>query len=146
LTHQLDRKPAPRLEHVRVADAMAAGAVTCAADAPLRDVAWLMVEHHSRCVAVPASEGTGTPAWRLVSDLDLVGAAAAGCLEALTAGELATGAQVCISDDDQLDRAAKLMSEHRVAHLVVVGAASGRPVGILSALDVAAVLAWRESD
>jgi hypothetical protein len=33
-----------------------------------------------------------------------------------------------------------------VAHLVVVGAASGRPVGILSALDLAAVLAWRESD
>jgi predicted transcriptional regulator len=81
-----------------------------------------------------------------VSDLDLVGAAAAGHVEALTAGELATGAQVCISDDDQLDRAAELMSTHRVAHLVVVGAASGRPVGILSALDLAAVLAWRESD
>jgi hypothetical protein len=30
-----------------------------------------------------------------------------------------------------------------VAHLVVVGAASGRPVGVLSALDVSAVLAWR---
>jgi hypothetical protein len=41
VTHQLDRKPAPSLEHVRVADAMNAGVVTCAADAPLRDVAWL---------------------------------------------------------------------------------------------------------
>jgi signal-transduction protein with cAMP-binding, CBS, and nucleotidyltransferase domain len=146
VTHQLDRKPAPSLEHVRVADAMNAGVVTCAADAPLRDVAWLMVEHQSRCVAVPASEGTGTPPWRLVSDLDLVGAAAADYVEALTANELATGTEVCISDDDRLDRAAELMSEHRVAHLVVLGAASGRPVGILSALDVVAVLGSRASD
>jgi CBS domain-containing protein len=38
------------------------------------------------------------------------------------------------------------MSEHRVAHLVVLGAASGRPVGILSALDVVAVLGSRASD
>ena len=55
MTSQLDRKRAPRLEHVRVADAMHAGVVTCAADTPLRDVAWLMIEHHSQCVAVPAS-------------------------------------------------------------------------------------------
>jgi CBS domain-containing protein len=143
VTSQLDRKHAPRLEHVRVVEAMHAGVVTCAADTPLRDVAWLMVEHRSQCVAVPASEGTGMPPWRLVSDLDLVGAAAAGYVEELTAGELATGDQLCISDDDRLDRAAELMSEGRVAHLVVVGAASGRPVGVLSALDVSAVLAWR---
>jgi CBS domain-containing protein len=67
MTHQLDRKPAPRLEHVRVDDAMNAGVVTCAADTPLRDVAWLMVEHHSQCVAVPDSEGTGMPPWRLLA-------------------------------------------------------------------------------
>ena len=143
MTSQLDRKRAPRLEHVRVADAMHAGVVTCAADTPLRDVAWLMIEHRSQCVAVPASEGTGMAPWRLVSELDVVGAAAAGYVEDLTAAELATDEQLCISDDDRLDRAAELMSERRVAHLVVVGAASGRPVGILSALDVSAVIAWR---
>jgi len=143
VTSQLDRKRAPRLEHVRVADAMQAGVVTCAADTPVRDVAWLMIEHHSQCVAVPASEGTGMAPWRLLSELDVVGAAAAGYVEDLTAGELATDEQLCISDDDRLDRAAELMSERRVAHLVVVGAASGRPVGVLSALDVSAVIAWR---
>ena len=123
---------------------MNAGVVTCAADTPLRDVAWLMVEHRSQCVAVPASEGTGTPAWRLVSDLDLVGAAAAGYVEALTAGELATGAQICISDDDQLiaprahERAPSGASRRRRR-------SPRRPVGILSALDVIAVLAWRRN-
>ena len=38
--------------------------------------------------------------------------------------------------------AAQLMSEHEVSHLVVVQPHSGHPVGVLSALDLAGVLAW----
>jgi CBS domain-containing protein len=136
-------RQSPRLEHVRVADAMHPGVVTCAAETPLRDVARVMVEHHIHCVAVPASEGAGVRAWGIVSDLDLVGAAAAGDVEARTAGEIAASEALAISDDDVLHRAVQLMSEHQAAHLVVVGAASGRPVGVLSTLDVAGLLAWR---
>lgn len=140
-----DRRHAPRLEHVRVSDAMHAGVVTCAADTPLRDVARMMVEHHIHCVVVPDIVGTGPLAWGIVSDLDVVGAAAAGRLQGRTAADIAAGAALAISDDDVLDRAVRLMSEHRVAHLVVVGAASGRPVGVLSTLDVAGLLAWHEN-
>jgi hypothetical protein len=39
VTHQLDRKGAPRIERVRVGDAKNAGGVTCASDTPLGDAA-----------------------------------------------------------------------------------------------------------
>jgi CBS domain-containing protein len=124
---------------------MHAGVVTCAADTALRDVARMMAEHQIHCVAVPDIEGTGTLAWGIVSDLDLVGVAAAGSVEGRTAADTAAGEALAISEDDMLDRAVRLMSEHKVAHLVVVGAASGRPVGVLSTLDVAGLLAWHEN-
>jgi CBS domain-containing protein len=139
-----DRPQAPRLAHVRVSDAMHAGVVTCAADTPLRDVARMMAEHRIHCVAVPDIEGTEALAWGIVSDLDLVGAASAGSVEGGTAADIAVSEALAISDDDMLDRAVGLMSEHKVAHLVVVAAASGRPVGVLSTLDVAGLLAWHE--
>jgi CBS domain-containing protein len=124
---------------------MHAGFVTCAADTPLRDVARMMAEHRIHCVAVPDIEGTETLAWGIVSDLDIVGAAAAGSVEGRTAADVAASEALAISDDDMLDRAVRLMSEHEVAHLVVVGAATGRPVGVLSTLDVARLLAWDEN-
>jgi CBS domain-containing protein len=139
-----DHRHAPRLEHVRVSDVMHAGVVTCAAETPLRVVARMLVEHRIHCVAVPDLEGKGLAAWGIVSDLDVV-SAAAGNVDGRTAGELAAGEALAISDDDMLDRAVQLMSEHRVTHLVVVGAASGRPVGVLSTLDVAGLLAWHEN-
>ena len=44
--------------------------------------------------------------------------------------------------EERLARAAQLMTEHEVAHLVVVHPDDGHPIGILSTLDVAGVLAW----
>jgi CBS domain-containing protein len=140
-----ERRHAPRLEHVRVADVMHAGLVTCAADTPLRDVARMLVEHHIHCVAIPDIEGTAISTWAIVSDLDVVGAAAAGGVDERTAGDIAATEALAVSDDEVLDRAVQLMSEHQVAHLVVVGAATGRPVGVLSTLDVAGLLAWHEN-
>ena len=124
---------------------MHAGFVTCAADTPLRDVARMMAEHRIHCVAVPDIEGTETLAWGIVSDFDIVGAAAAGSVEGRTAADVAASEALAISDDDVLARAVQLMNEHRASHLVVVGAATGRPVGVLSTLDVAGLLAWREN-
>ena len=37
------------------------------------------------------------------------------------------------------------MHAHQASHLVVVDAATGRPVGVLSTLDVAGLLAWHEN-
>jgi CBS domain-containing protein len=49
---------------------------------------------------------------------------------------------VSVAADDSLERAAQLMAEHEVSHLVVIQPHSGPPVGVLSALDLAGVLAW----
>jgi len=131
---------APRLDLVRVADAMRPGIIACSADTSVHSIAALMATHHIHCVAVPEPDD-GATRWGIVSDLDVIGAAAAGAADALTAGQLAGTEALTTSDHERLDRAVQLMCEHQAAHLVVVAAASGRPVGILSTLDVAAVLA-----
>ncbi|MGZ4268519.1 MAG: CBS domain-containing protein [Solirubrobacteraceae bacterium] len=132
---------ARRLDQIRVSDAMRPGVITCSADTPLRALAGLMAGHRIHCVAVEDVEGEGASRWRILSDLDLVSAAVTGDVEALAAGAVAGTETVTVSDRERLNRAMQRMTEHQVAHLVVVGAASGRPVGVLSTLDIAAVLA-----
>src|SRR5205085_3432185 len=100
-----------------------------------------MAAHHIHCVAVPELDVDGDSRWGIVSDLDVIGAAAAGVAEDIVAGQIAGTAALTTSDRERLDRAVQLMCEHQAAHLVVISASSGRPVGILSTLDVAAVLA-----
>ena len=140
-----DRRHPPRLQHVRVADVMHAGVVTCASDTPLREVARIMVERRIHCVALPDTVSGGVSTWSIVSDLDLIGAAAAGSVEGRTACDIAASEALAVSDDDALARAVQVMHDHQASHLVVVGAATGRPVGVLSTLDVAGLLAWHEN-
>ena len=66
-----------------------------------------------------------------------------GELEDRSAGGTAVTPVLTIAADDTLLRAAQLMSEHDVTHLVVVDRGATRPVGILSTLDIArALAAW----
>jgi CBS domain-containing protein len=44
-----------------------------------------------------------------------------------------------VSPRESLRRAAQLITEHATAHLVVVDPATGRPVGVISTLDVRAL-------
>ncbi len=69
----------------------------------------------------------------------MVAAAATG--REPSAGEMARTEPLAVSADERLQRAAQLMAEHRVAHLIVLDAASGHPFGVVSTLDVAAVYA-----
>lgn len=131
----------PNLAHVQVADAMRHGLVTCSPDTPVPDVARLMAERSLHCVVV-AQPGAPPPhEWSVVSDLDLVAAAADDLAEQRTAADIAGTEAPRVATDAPLLRAARLMSEHDVSHLVVVGAATGRPEGVLSTLDIAAVIA-----
>lgn len=49
-----------------------------------------------------------------------------------------------VDRDEPLERAAQLMVEHQLTHLLVTGPA-GMPVGVLSTLDVAGAIAWGEA-
>jgi CBS domain-containing protein len=128
-----------QLEHLRVRDCMHAGVLTCTADTPLVEVAGIMAKHRVHAVAV--MDDMRRPIG-LVAALDVVAAAIRDEHERVTARvATATEPLITISTDAPLDRAAKLMTKHRVHHLIVVDPADGYPVGILSTLDVAVLVA-----
>lgn len=128
---------APPFEKATVLDAMRMGVVSCPPDTPIREVARIMATYRIHCVVV-AEVAEGTP-MAVIADVDV--AAAAGSRDAV-ARTLARTEPVTVSPDDPLERAARLMAEHEVAHLVVVQPHSHHPIGVLSALDVAGALAW----
>jgi CBS domain-containing protein len=127
----------PELDHIRVQDVMHHGILSCAGDAPVGEVAGIMAKHHVHAVAV--TNGEDSRPVGVVSALDVVAAAASG--DETTALQAAATEPVAVSADESLHRAAQLMSEHAVSHLVVLDAANGHPIGILSTLDVATVYA-----
>lgn len=142
---------ANRLAELRVVDAMHPGVFTCPPDAPLETVAQMMSAYGIHCVVVFGDDDQakgGTPLWGVVSDLDLVSVAASEDISGETAGSSAATPAVVVAPDESLVRAAQLMREHDVSHLVVTDPEFGKPVGILSTLDLATVLApgplWRK--
>jgi CBS domain-containing protein len=129
----------PPFERASVLDAMRVGIVSCPPDTSLRDIARVMATYRIHSVVV--SETEGARPMGVVADIDVARAATSGARET-TAGELARSKPVTVAANDSLERAARLMAEHEVTHLVVVQPHSGHPVGVLSTLDVAGVLAW----
>jgi CBS domain-containing protein len=131
----------PAIGPARVEDVMRPGVITCAPETPLREVAGVMATKHIHTLVVTSIDRRGdTPTWRILGGLDLVAAALDG-LDGRTAGELATAEPITVSDESRLEDAAQLMVDHLVDHLLVVGAHDGRPVGVLSSLDIAGVIA-----
>ena len=135
-------RPAPALDEMRVRDVMSAPIVSCAPSVPLREVAELMSTHRIHSVVVrsdPADRGDPGAPWGVIAELDLVGAAPfAG--EDTTAGRVAGTPVVTIGRDESLARAATLMSEYAVTHLVALDPDGARE-GIVSALDIAGAVA-----
>jgi CBS domain-containing protein len=130
---------APPFADAKVVDAMRLGVVSCPADTPLKEAARIMATYRMHCVVV-SDPGSDRP-WGIVSDLDLAAAAAEGTA-ARTVRDVAGSELVTVNAEETLARAAQLMTEHQVSHLVVVQPASGHPVGVISTLDLAGVLAW----
>lgn len=129
------------LDRGTVADVMHRGLVTCDVHSPLGAVARMMSAHRIHCVVVRDgaaswSEAPGGGLWGVVSDLDLVRILVEDGIVGLTAGQGATTPAVVVGADDPVRRAAELMAERQVAHLVVVDHAA-KPVGVVSTLDVA---------
>ena len=96
-----------------------------------------MARHHVHMVAI-TNEGGRRPIG-IVSDLDVVAGAASG--EEPSALQAAATEPLTVSANDSLERAARLMTEHGVSHLVVLDGSSGYPIGVLSTLDIASIYA-----
>ncbi|MBK5117460.1 MAG: CBS domain-containing protein, partial [Thermoleophilia bacterium] len=78
----------------------------------------------------------------VISDVDLIAAAASGQFDRLSAGDIAGTESISVDRNESLDRAAQILAEHSVAHLIVRD--EGRvPVGVLSTLDLARAISGR---
>jgi len=117
------------------------GLVSCPSHASLTSVAALMTDERVHCVVVIDDPSNMRSLWAIISDLDLIAAASVRGLAEQTAGGTAMSPAVTITPGEQLERAATLMTRYGVAHLVVVDPVEERPVGVVSSLDLAAVLA-----
>jgi CBS domain-containing protein len=131
---------APRLQHAVVADVMHPGVVSCPRDTDLVTVARMMASHHIHAVVVSGTDGR----WGLLSDLDLVAAALPQLPPDADAGDYASTELLTVDRDERLERAAQIMVEHQLAHLLVVSPL-GAPIGVVSTLDVAGAIAWGEA-
>jgi CBS domain-containing protein len=127
-----------------VADAMHAGVISCSLEMPLVDVAALMARHQIHAVVVydygdEADEDREL--YGIVSDRDIADAYAAAAVENRTARDSAGEPILAVQSDEELRRAAQLLAEHGVSHLVVTDPHTQRPVGVLSTLDLARSIA-----
>jgi CBS domain-containing protein len=127
------------LEQLTVADAMSAGVISCSPETRLTAVARLMATHRVHAVFVfeygdEADEDVRL--WGVVSDLDLAAAVAGGVLTR-TARESSVTPLLTVHSGEPLARAAELIAQRGVTHLAVLDVETGRPVGVLSTLDIA---------
>jgi CBS domain-containing protein len=131
------------LETLQIADVMHPGILTCPPTTPLRRVARMFAAYNVHCVVVfdSADDRELDELWGIVTDLDLVQAASHGGFDDRTAGGSAKTPVVRVSGRDSLEQAVEVMTAHGTSHVVVVEPDTMQPVGILSALDVAAALA-----
>ena len=135
----------PSLGHATVSDAMRHGILSCEPDAPVSEVARMMATNHVHCLAVigVSHRDPECAVWGIVSDLDLIRAGIRR--DEGTAAALAAQPLVSVEPGMPLREAAEMMFRHGTSHVVVVEEDSERPVGILSTLDIAGVLAWGEA-
>lgn len=134
----------PSFEHARVRDAMRPWVLTCEPDTALVTAAQRMAGEHVHALVILHDTVDGGHVsrrpWVVLTDHDVLRCAAR--MEELTAGQAATGELLEVGPDDRLADVADRMLEHRVAHALVVDPGTGRPVGVVSTLDVAGIVAW----
>jgi CBS domain-containing protein len=137
----------PAFEHATVADAMHPGILSVSPDASLTDVARMMASRHVHCAAVMGishEHGGESLIWGLISDLDVVKAGSEP-ESGQTAATLAQEPLISVEPSTPIREAARLMLSHGEAHVVVINPGTQRPIGMLSTLDIAGILAWGEA-
>jgi CBS domain-containing protein len=135
--------PRRRLAALRVVDVAHPGVISCPRDTPLRTVAHMMATHRVHALVVnDRSAGVhGHGICGVISDVDLLAAAESADFDSMTAEDLAGSPALTVTAREPLGRAVELMLEHDASHVVMVDPGSGRPIGVVSSLDVARALA-----
>ena len=122
---------------------MHAGVLTCDPATPLTTIAQRMAAEriHSIVMLVGGTDPHEQIPWSVVTDVDVLRHAARA--DELTANDVAsTECLQGLHADEFLHVATTRMVRRAVTHAVVVDRERGRPIGMLSSLDVARVVAW----
>jgi CBS domain-containing protein len=131
----------PAFQDAKVHDAMRLGVVTCTPYTSLEDAARIMAGYGIHCLLVSDVEDEShARSWGVVDALDVARAEADG--DVLDVGEIASRDVATIDSNAPLAQAARLMAEAKTTHLVAVQPGTDRPVGVIGASGLAAVLAW----
>jgi CBS domain-containing protein len=118
-----------------VGSVMHSPVVTCRPDATLRTVAGILAANRIHAVVVTSLDEAAPCA--VVTDRDVVFGHARGNLDRLTARDAASEPTITVRADLDLRDASEAMSQHGTTHIVVTAPGDGRPIGILSSLDIA---------
>lgn len=132
-----------KLRSVSVRDAMHPGIISCSQATTASEIARIMASQHVHCVAVISSSHHARQEpmiWGIISDLDLLEAAIESDAP-VTAATLAKQPVISVRSTMSVHDATKAMVEYRANHVVVVDPDHRVPIGILSTIDVAALLA-----
>jgi CBS domain-containing protein len=127
-----------------VIDAMHPGMISCPPETPLRTVARMMATYRVHAIVVHAHGDEDLPGrdhWGVVTDTDLIRATLDGDLDRLNAQSIAATPALTLASAEPLEHAIQLMVEHEVSHVIAIERHSGRPLGVVSTLDVARALA-----
>lgn len=130
----------PQLRSIFARDAMHAPILAVDPSATVADIASIMGANRVHCVVVDGISHNPTGerlVWAVVSDLDLIKAAITGD-PTLTAGQIAATEAIDVDATDDLESVAATLVAHDCSHVVVTS--EGRPVGVISTLDIASVL------
>jgi CBS domain-containing protein len=135
----------PSFEHARVADAMRPRVLTCEPGTLLTAVAQQMASEHVHAIvvlleAIESEREIDRRPWAVITDQDIL--RSADSIAGRTASDVATGDVLLADPDERLPDVAQRMVEHGTSHAVVVEPRTGRPVGMLSTLDIAGILGW----
>jgi CBS domain-containing protein len=112
------------------------GILSCTPDAPLAEVAELMAVNQVHAIVVVDETDAEPP---VISDQDLTAAAATGHFDELCARDIAGTEALSLPASETLARAAQLLSDHRVSHLIVRNERRD-PIGVVSTLDIASAI------
>jgi crotonyl-CoA carboxylase/reductase len=117
------------------------GVIFCVPGASLRTVARIMSQRRVHAVVVSDLD---MPVWKhkwgVITDLDLVRAFGSD-VHRVAAAEIAQTEPTTVRADASLEDAARTMVDRGEMHLIVVEGDPPRAVGVLSTLDLAAVMA-----
>ena len=130
---------------LEVDEVMHSGVIDCPPQTSLHELASMMAENSVHCIVVDGlargPRNVEQLVWGVITDVELMRAASTGDLDQ-EVGKLAATEIITINPHDHIQRAAQLMGEHECSHLIVVDPDSGRPLGVISSLDIAKGLAW----